>query len=366
MKITKIAAYEVTMGLKLGPYVSAKGTLDTLVSTIVAVHTDEGLTGWGEVCPWGAAYLPALHGAILPILAELAPALIGRDPRMLSEVNQAMDSAVMHQFYVKSAIDYACWDILGKVAGLPVYALLGGKLTEHLPMIASIPGGVDAMRSTVKHYKSQGYRQFSIHISQPVREEFQAYRDVIVSFDKDAVVLIDANQSWSMRTAIEVAEAFKGLTVMLEQPVADIQQCALLRRKIDLPVGLDESIVTPEDIIHAGAAGILEYIGLKMGRCGGLTRTKRICDAADSLGIGYFIKDVIGSEIATLATAHMAHSRLSKNMIGTLNCVDMVDVVTGTANLTHGNGEMYVPDMTPGLGFEPDMTVLGKPVAQFS
>jgi len=365
MKISAIKVHEVELGMALGPYRSAKSTISTLTTSLVCVETDEGIAGWGEVCPYGANYLPALHGAVRPVLAELSRVLIGRDPRMIGEINAAMDRAVTQQLFVKTAIDYACWDILGKATGLPVYALLGGRLTDRLPLIASVPGGVEDMRIAVEHYRSKGYRQFSLHIATPDPRDFAAYRDVIKAFDVGFRISIDANQSWTLQTAVEIARLFADLPVALEQPVADLEQCASLRRKISQPLILDEIIVTPEDCMKAAALGAFEGIGLKIGRCGGLSKARRICDAADSLGIRYWIKDVIGAEIATLATAHLAHSRPAKNMAGALSCVDLVDTITGKAALVHENGEMFVPDMTPGLGFEPDVALLGSPVEVF-
>ena len=54
MRISEIRAYEVPLGIALGPYKSARSTVETLKSTLISVHTDEGLIGWGEVCPYGA------------------------------------------------------------------------------------------------------------------------------------------------------------------------------------------------------------------------------------------------------------------------------------------------------------------------
>ena len=366
MKVVSIKAYEVELGLALGPYKSAKSTIDTLTSTFVCLETDDGVAGWGEVCPYGANYLPAMHGAVLPVLRELAPVILGRDPRMITEMHDVMDRAVTQQFFVKTGIDYACWDILGKAAGLPVYALLGGKLTDRLPLIASVPGGVEAMKTAVAHYQSKGYRQFSLHIAAPVLSDFEEYREVIRTFDPDDVVIIDANQSWTMLTAVKVARAFADLNVVLEQPVWDLEQCRTLRSKVGIPINLDEIIITPEDVMRAASVGAADSIALKIGRVGGLAKARRICDAADSLGLCYWLKDVIGAEVATLATAHLAHSRPTKTMAGALSCIDLVDTVTGEASLVHDNGHMFVPDMTPGLGFTPDMNVLGKPVARFS
>jgi L-alanine-DL-glutamate epimerase-like enolase superfamily enzyme len=107
-------------------------------STVVAVHTDAGITGYGEVCPLGPAYLPAYAKGARTGIAELAPHLIGFDATALSLLNDRMDRALRGHPYVKSAIDIACWDILGKVCGQPVVTLLGGRYGESFPLYRAI------------------------------------------------------------------------------------------------------------------------------------------------------------------------------------------------------------------------------------
>ena len=86
-------------------------------STIVAISTDAGITGYGEVCPLGAAYLPAYAAGARTGIAELAPQLIGLDPTEVGVVHRLMNQRMRGHPYVKSAIDVACWDILGKACG---------------------------------------------------------------------------------------------------------------------------------------------------------------------------------------------------------------------------------------------------------
>ena len=88
-------------------------------STVVAIHTDSGISGYGEVCPLGPAYLAAYANGVRAGIAELAPSLIGLDPTALSVVNDCMDHSLSGHPYVKSALDIACWDILGKLAVCP-------------------------------------------------------------------------------------------------------------------------------------------------------------------------------------------------------------------------------------------------------
>src|SRR5215475_2510175 len=128
MRITEISVFRVELPLHEGSYKWSGGNaVSVFDSTVVAVHTDAGITGYGEVCPLGPAYLPAYANGVRAGIAEIGPALIGVDPTALSLVNDCMDASLRGHPYVKSALDIACWDILGKVSGLPVATLLGGR-----------------------------------------------------------------------------------------------------------------------------------------------------------------------------------------------------------------------------------------------
>ena len=129
MKITKITVFQLELPLHK-PYWLSGGRLkfERLDTTIIRVDTDEGVHGWGESCPWGSTYLPAFGKGVRAGIAELAPDVIGLDPRLIDRVNRLMDVALPGHPYVKSAIDMACWDILGKTTGMPICDLLGGRV----------------------------------------------------------------------------------------------------------------------------------------------------------------------------------------------------------------------------------------------
>src|SRR5258708_11335484 len=128
MKITRIAAYQVDLPLHEGSYKWSGGKqVDVFDSTVVSVETDAGIIGWGEACPLGTAYLPAYANGVRAGLRELAPQLVGEDPTQLAKLNRKMDAVLKGHPYVKSAVDIACWDVLGRAAGVPVCVLLGGR-----------------------------------------------------------------------------------------------------------------------------------------------------------------------------------------------------------------------------------------------
>src|SRR5271170_5885010 len=139
MKITGITAYRVALPLHEGSYKWSGGNfVNVFDSTVVAVETGAGITGYGEICPLGPAYLPAYAAGARTGIAELAPGLLGQDPTELGNLNRRMDQLMRGHPYVKSAIDMACWDILGKVTGQSVATLLGGRVGEDFALYRAI------------------------------------------------------------------------------------------------------------------------------------------------------------------------------------------------------------------------------------
>ena len=125
MKITRISAYQIDLPLKEGRYSwSNDNAIEVFDATVVAVDTDAGITGHGECTPLGSAYLPAYAAGVRAGLKEIAPKLIGLDPRQLGVLGRRMDEALRGHAYVKAPVDVACWDILGKASGLPIVTLL--------------------------------------------------------------------------------------------------------------------------------------------------------------------------------------------------------------------------------------------------
>src|SRR6476661_1422917 len=166
MKIERILAYRVDLPLHETTYKWSGGKSVTVFdSTIIRVETDDGLAGHGEVCPLGPFYLPAYAEGVRAGLRELAPHVIGLDPRELHVLNNRMDAALKGHEYVKSGIDMACWDLLGKSTGLPVCTLLGGRFGEAVRLYRAISQeSPTEMAEKVATYRSQGYTRFQLKV----------------------------------------------------------------------------------------------------------------------------------------------------------------------------------------------------------
>src|SRR5258706_12440529 len=180
MKITRMRAYRVELPLHEGSYKWSGGkSVSVFDSTLVEIATDAGISGWGEVCPLGPFYLPAYGPGARTGIEELAPHLIGEDPRDVACVNDLMDRALKGHPYVKSPIDMACWDLLGKASGIPVCTLLGGRFGESVELYRAISQDTPAkMAARVAQYRREGYRKFQLKVGGTVEQAIARIRAV--------------------------------------------------------------------------------------------------------------------------------------------------------------------------------------------
>jgi L-alanine-DL-glutamate epimerase-like enolase superfamily enzyme len=119
-------------------------------ATIVRITTQNGMEGWGESTPFGSPFVAAHALGVRSGTAEIAPKIIGLDPRRVDRINKVMDAALVGHEHAKAALDIACWDVFGKSVGLPVCELFGGPTELALPLISSIHvGEPEEMRSRV-------------------------------------------------------------------------------------------------------------------------------------------------------------------------------------------------------------------------
>ena len=164
MRITRVEVYGLDLTYVHGQYVMSGGrVIDSLPTTYVRVVTDEGIDGWGEVCPLGTTYLASHAGGARAALALLGPAVVGLDPTDLGAVNEAMDRALMGHEYAKSPVDVACWDVLGKATGLSAATLLGGRRQERFPLYMAVPlGSPEEMTDYVLARRAEGIHRFQL------------------------------------------------------------------------------------------------------------------------------------------------------------------------------------------------------------
>lgn len=365
MKITRITVWALDLPLTR-PYWLSGGRLkfERLDSTFVRIDTDGGISGWGEGCPWGTTYLPAHGPGIRAGIETLAPALLGRDPRSLRALNDAMDVQLPGHPYVKSAIDMACWDILGQAAGMPLWQLLGGTEAVPVAVNSSISTGTpDQMIALIRSASQKGYRTHSAKLGgHDVAADIARIEAISAALPATETVTYDINRAWTPGVAVQVLNAVAARD-WVEQPCETLDQCARVAGRVSNPIMLDECLHTFQDHLEAWRCGACEGVKVKPNRVGGLTRALQIRDFGVAVGWQMHIEDVGGSALADTAAIHLASATPNAYRLASWLCHDHLSVDPVPGQGARNVDGFATPPSAPGLGVVPETGRLGTPVA---
>ena len=367
MKITRIAAYQVDLPVHEGSYNWSGGkSVSVFDSTVVRVETDEGVTGHGEVCPLGPFYLASYAAGVRAGIAELAPDLIGLDPCELGVLDRRMDALLKGHPYVKSALDMACWDILGQAAGLPVCTLLGGRFGADTVLYRAISQATpEVMAAKAAGYRAQGYRRFQLKVGGDPDEDIARIHAVSEILQPGDVLVADANTGWLAHQALRVVRAVEDVDVYIEQPCLTYEECLSVRRHCDHPFVLDESVDDIAMLLRGHADQAMDVVNIKINKLGGLTKAARARDLCVSMGLAMTIEDTWGGDIVTAAIAHLYHSTPEQFRFTATDFNSYVTVSIAEGAPQRKDGRMAA-STAPGLGITPRMEVLGEPVIDVS
>lgn len=367
MKISRITVYQLDLPLN-EPYWLSGGRLkfEMIDTTFVHIETDEGISGWGEGCSWGHSYLPAHGPGIRAGIETLAPFLLGEDPRSLDHINRIMDIQLPGHPYVKSPIDIACWDILGKFTNMPLWQLMGGSRAESVLVNSSISTGTpDEMLAKIKKAVEKGYTVHSAKVGgSDTSTDIERIEMISAGLPKGHKVTFDVNRAWTPGIAIQVLNSVTARD-WVEQPCETLEQCAHVASRVKNPIMLDECMHTFTDHLNAWKLRACEGVKVKPNRVGGLTKAKQIRDFGLSVGWQMHIEDLGGSALADTAAIHLASSTPEANRLASWLCHYhlSVDPVPGQgARNIKGSA---TPPSLPGLGVSPDVDLLGRPCASY-
>jgi D-galactarolactone cycloisomerase len=361
MKITKVETIVVTMPMiiegKVIPKASgvARTSMDTL---LVKIETDEGVTGWGE--GFGHRVFTATKAALDSFIGPLC---VGRDPTAISalvdELQRNLGGGGRNgpSMYALSAIDIALWDIAGKLAGLPLYRLLGGSLRKELPAYASLLryGEPDAVTHYVERALKRGYRHLKLH--EITEGPIKAGRDAA---GPDVAIMVDCNCPWTVAEAIAMARRLAPCNLKwFEEPVwppEDHAGMARVQLQGGIPTAAGENAMLPEfkSMFEAGA---ITYAQPSVTKVGGVTQLRKVMALADAFGI-----DVVPHSAyfgpGLLASIHCIAAMPKAALVERYDADFAVNPLHG-AIIPGANGCIAVPQ-GPGLGVDPDPEVIAK------
>ena len=308
MKIAAIETFDLTCPLER-PFGWSQGWLDQRSTTLVKVTTDDGLVGWGE----GAA------ASLIDGL--LAPLLIGHDPMDRAGLWERMfhalyngNNAVGLAGSALSALDIALWDLAGKATGLPVCALLGGKVRDKVAVYATglyytegeFP---DRLLDEARGYVAAGFKGMKTKVGGlSIAEDVARVRALRDAIGPDIHLMVDANEAYNATTAIRIGQQLADLDlVWFEEPVNAQDLDAYLEVKAALPMAIagGENLRTRYEFKPYLTRRAYDIVQPDIMHCGGITEMQRICAMANACGI-QINPHVWGSPVMIAATLHLA------------------------------------------------------------
>jgi L-alanine-DL-glutamate epimerase-like enolase superfamily enzyme len=277
-----------------------------------------------------------------------------------------MDAALKGHAYVKSGIDVACWDILGKATGLPVCVLMGGRFGDAVRLYRAISQeSPEQMARKVAGYRAEGYTRFQLKVGGDPDTDIERIRAVRAMLLPGDRLVADANTGWTQHEAMRVVRAVSDVDVYIEQPCLTYEECLAVRRHTNHPFVLDENVDGLDMLLRAKADLAMDVVNLKISKLGGLTKTKQVRDLCVSMGIAMTLEDSWGGDITTAAIAHLAHSTPEEFRFTSTDFNSYVTVSTASGAPQRQQGFMEASTL-PGLGIEPKFNVLGARVVDIA
>lgn len=330
---------------------------------IVAIDTDDGITGWGE------CYNHGPDKALPPLLDYLYTFIEGQDPRrieylILYLLQQTRFPPGALGLAAISAIDHCLWDISAKALGVPVYMLLGGMVRERIALSRSITfGAPEQMAEAARGFAAEGFGTVKVKVGQSFDIDVAAVAAVRAAVGDKVKVRVDANMAW--RSAKEAAQIIRAMAPsrpeLIEQPLKprELDALAELRLLTDVPIMADESVWNPRDALEVIRRKAVDIVNVYVCEAGGLMAATRIFQMCETAGLPCMIGSMPELGLGTAAQIHLGTAMTNLGLDS-----DACGVVYQQADLLKTplrieKGYAYPPS-GPGLGVEIDLDAVEK------
>jgi len=285
------------------------GSVEHAVDIVVLRLTSEdGSQGWGEASPW-VVFTGSAEASFAALDRYLRPLVVGRKLADRAAIMADAQSALAHCTEAKAALETALLDLTGRVLGVPVWALLGGRCRETIPLSCSIADpDFDRDLALMARLKSDGVRIIKL------KTGFKSHEFDIVRLERiradfpEFSIRVDYNQGLHHDTALAcLRDVATFQPDFIEQPVkAHLRDLmARIRDAVDVPLLADESIFGPEDMMAAAQMGLADGVSVKIMKSGGPTRAQSVARMAGSVGMSAYGGDMFETGLAHLAGTHM-------------------------------------------------------------
>ncbi len=328
---------------------------------VLRLTSEDGTQGFGEASPW-SVFTGSPEASYAALDRYIRPHVMGRPVADHTSIMDDAARSVAHCTEAKAALDSALLDLQGRLTGQPVYALLGGKTRDSIPLSVSLANPDWAQDlDLLARLRADGVRLVKLKTGFAGHAFDMMRLEALATDWPDFAVRVDYNQGLTPAKALNQVQEVAAFTPdFIEQPVAAARYdlMAAIRDKIDVPLLADESVFGPEDMARAIREGICDGVSIKIMKTGSLGRAQQVAQMASEAGLSSYGGDMFEAGLAHLAGAHMSAATPQI----TLGCefyqarYFLREDILETPFPCEG-GLVTLPD-GPGLGIRPDVDKL--------
>lgn len=351
LQITSIELYQLRIPLKQ-PFVISLGPQYDADNILVVIRTNQGISGWGECSPYMSINGESMDTCFI-VGQYLAKVLKGMDPTNIAACHEAMNRVITRNESIKSAFDMALYDITAQSARMPLYAYLGGSKNKTISTDMTVGLGTpDKMAAEARAYKAAGFPAIKVKLGTTTTEDVLRIKAIRDAIGNTLPLRIDANQGWSVETAIATLQALAPFNIEhCEEPIArwNFMRLPEVRKASPIKIMADESCFDQHDAERLAQLNACDYFNIKLGKSGGVFNALQIVDVAAKYGLHLQVGSFMESRLAMTALVHFAYSSdlIVHYDIDTPLMLSLDPVLGGLQYKENGIIEI---DDTPGIG----------------
>lgn len=366
MKITEIRTTPLLVAYKKA-YHWSQGITEGAAVIFVEVHTDEGVTGYGESIGTPSS------DAIEAMLRKAGETCIGQDPfdnaRLMRRAYQTMFqlfgtcSSPRFGAQVLAGLEMALWDVMGKATGRAVHELLGGAVRDSIRYFGFPQGDTaEELAAGAKELAKSGCEVIYVKVGRGEAIDLAIAEQVRAAIGDDRRLRLDPNEAWDTLTALRMIRKLARFDPeFIEQPTRHESMSALAHVKAasPVPIAADQAVFSPEDVYDVCRHNAADIIVLGLHETGGILRFVKAAAIAEAAGLNICLHGLYETGITTCATNQAAAVLANLDDGNQYMNHFLIGDIVASPDLALTDGALPVL-AGPGLGFELDMDAVNR------
>lgn len=357
MKITEIEIYRFSIPME--PFAIATGTMDFAQNTLIKIHTESGIFGWGE-CSAFPMIVGETQETCLVLARDFAKIWKGKDALDIPSRLAELDLYIAGNTTIKSAFDMALYDIASKNAGVPLYKYLGGSKREIETDITIGISSPEKMAEKAMEFVKQGASILKIKLGKNPEEDVQRIAVIRQTVGPHVQLRIDANQGWTYEESEFALNALDAYDIQFcEQPMRSYNDDLLPQLRMNSPVAImaDESCYNHRDADRLLENEACSYLNIKFSKSGGFQEALKIHEVSQKYSIPCMIGGMLETRLALAAKVHFAYAAENVHFFDLDTCMvgHLEDPILG--GVQYDGFKVFVDDSI-GIGADVDENFL--------